>query len=124
MKRDMDLVRSILLCADEAEGPLDALDMANAKHPYEELCYHIDLLAHHGLLDATIEHSFAERYAKCQVDGLTWEGCDYLDAIRDKHVWKRTKEVVSKAVGATTMELVREAAVMVARNAIMSALKP
>lgn len=40
---------------------------------------------------------------------LTWEGCDFLDSIRDEQVWRKTKEGVKQA-GGFTFELLKSLA--------------
>jgi Hypothetical protein (DUF2513) len=40
---------------------------------------------------------------------LSWEGHDYLDAVRDPKIWKMTKEATDK-VGSWAFELVKEVA--------------
>jgi len=40
---------------------------------------------------------------------LTWEGHDYLDAVRDPQVWHKTKEATNK-VGSWTFDIVKELA--------------
>ena len=56
------------------------------------------------------------------VRALTWDGCDYLDAIRDDGVWAKTKKLVREAVGSTTMAVIKDAACMVATQAIRARL--
>ena len=30
---------------------------------------------------------------------LTWDGCDFLDSVRDDEIWRQTKDGVTKAGG-------------------------
>ena len=32
-------------------------------------------------------------------DGLSWEGCEFLDTVRSPEVWRRTKEAAGKVGG-------------------------
>lgn len=122
MKRDMDLIRDILIRTEEAEAPLNASDIESEEYTYQEVCYHIDLMRAHGLLDAEIEHDYSREYADCEINGLTWDGFDYLEAIRDPKIWNKTKETVHRIVGSTTMEVIKDTAVMVARKLIEAAV--
>ena len=56
------------------------------------------------------------------IEGLTWDGTDYLDAIRDGSVWAKTKKVVADAVGSTTMEVIKQTAVLVAVEMVKAKL--
>ena len=49
MKRDLDLVRSILMYVENADGEVDADDMATERWPIETVAYHVRLMAHHRL---------------------------------------------------------------------------
>ena len=114
----MDLVRHILLRVEAADGPLSPLDMASDIWDEAMVEHHLDLMAHHGLVDVFRAVDMGGAVVCCEAKGLTWDGCDYLDAVRDGKVWDRTKAAVKKAVGSTTMAVVKEAAVMVATQAI------
>lgn len=122
MKRDMDLVRQLLANIEAAESSVSVESLAVAVgRPKAEASYHLRLLQAHGLIDATLKQDITGDWFG-QVLGLTWDGCDYLDAIRDERVWERTKKVVSETVGSTTMAVVKSAAVAVAEALIKSAI--
>lgn len=54
MKRDMDLVRLILLEVEGADGPVNAGTIACDAYPLSTIAYHVELMQAHGLLDANI----------------------------------------------------------------------
>lgn len=93
MKRDMDLVRLILLEIESSEYDeiedfkIDGYDVSLVK-------YNGELLLQAGLINNFYEDSIGELIA----GQLTWEGCDYLDKIRDNSIWKKTKDAI-KAKG-------------------------
>lgn len=96
MKRDMDLVRAILLAVEEGHGDIDIQDgLPGTEASAQELEYHLNLAQQAGLLDVagvTLGGGY-------HIQGLTWEGHDFLDTIRDPEVWKRTKEGATKVGG-------------------------
>lgn len=49
---------------------------------------------------------------------MTWEGYDYLDAIRSPQVWNKAKEAISMAVGDTSLSVVKQTCSMVAMGLI------
>ena len=122
MKRDMDLVRHILIETEQANEPIGLSDLVKPQWNDNTVAYHIQFMEHHGLLDCKVRRDFGGDVLDATVDGLTWDGCDYLDAIRDADIWSKTKKVVREAVGSTTMEVIKQAAIMVATSAIKSHL--
>lgn len=123
MKRDMDLVRTILLEIEKSDSFVDASNFATNNHSFDEVCYHVDLMGSYGLIDAKTYKGGSGSYIECTIYGLTWDGCDYLDAIRDESIWKKTKEIIKNSVGSTTMALIKEAACMVTKKMIESAIR-
>lgn len=91
MRRDMDLVRLILLEIESSENDeiedfnIDGYDISSVK-------YNGELLLQAGLIDKFYEDKMGELVA----GQLTWEGCDYLDKIRDNSIWKKTKDAIKE----------------------------
>lgn len=123
MKRDMDLVRHILMTVESADAPLEIPDLTPRDRNYEEVAFHINLMRGRGLLDAS-EALVVDggAYPIGHVNALTWDGFDYLEAIRDNGVWAKTKQVVKEAVGSTTFAIIKQTAELVAMNAIKAQL--
>src|SRR5690606_35222927 len=101
MKREMDLVRLLLLklesMSDEAHSVL-ILDPAGLDldgYSAEQVDYHLNLLVDAGLVDQGGGGALSGFMFK----QLTWEGHDFLDAIRDDEIWRRTREGVKAAAG-------------------------
>jgi hypothetical protein len=91
MKRDMDLVRELLLKleAEPLDGNLwrlDPDDLGISGRTREEISYHLEQLISGGLLDAERELSSQFNARK-----LTWAGHDFLDSVRDPRtrIWCR-----------------------------------
>lgn len=115
MKRDLDLVRSILMYVENADDEVDADDMATERWPIETVAYHVRLMAHHGLLDVSQDvRDMNGGTIELTVAGITWDGQDYLDSIREPKVWGRVKKTLAGTVGSTTLDVVRQTASMVA----------
>ena len=122
MKRDMDLVRCILTQVEGADGPVPLDALTCGKWSVSEVAYHVRMMQAHGLLDATLREGYHGSVILGEVDALTWDGLDYLDAIRDDGVWQRTKKAVKEAAGSTTLAVIKDAACMVATQAIRNHL--
>lgn len=85
MKRDDDLIRGLLFEAEASEDPLFGPFDDEDEKRYE----HARLLCDAGLFQQVQSGVFR----------MTNQGHDYLDAIRDDGVWKKTKEAVSTTGG-------------------------
>ena len=97
MKRNMDLVRLILLKI-EAEHKLSEIEnIAIPGFDQETIAYHCEMLFQAGLIS---EYKTFEPlkgvFLGFSVGGLTWSGHDFLEKIRDESVWGKTKEVIKK----------------------------
>lgn len=115
MKRDIDLVRSILIYVENAADEVDADEMATERWPIETVAYHVRLMAHHGLVDVSRDaRDMNGNTIELTVAGITWDGQDYLDSIREPKVWGRIKKALAGTVGSTTLDVVRQTASMVA----------
>ena len=112
MKRDLDLVRAILLLVEEKED-CRAKVFAAGQATDAEL-YHVQLLLDAELLK---EVGTVRSSQKRKVQ-LTWQGHDYLDAVRDDQVWNRTKEAIRETSGSTALELVKLVAIGFAKTKI------
>ena len=101
MKRDMDLVRSILLKIDGAETPIrmsDLLDEDATDDDLPPLIYHLQMLIEQtGFVTGIAVHLMG---GKNWIDlNLTWAGHEFLDSVRDPEIWRQTKAGAVKAGG-------------------------
>jgi Hypothetical protein (DUF2513) len=90
MKRDMNLIRLMLLAEESGQEPPDT-----SEYPVELQLYNLKLADDAGLIDAIM---FPEVGIPAQVTirRLTWAGHDFLDAARDNGVWNKAMEHIIK----------------------------
>lgn len=112
MKRDLGLIRELLLklepLADShAWQIIEAYDprIQVAGYTPDDIEYNLQLLVERGL----IEEPRSGPMQGIIFRRLSWEGHDYLDAVRDPKIWQKTKEATDK-VGSWTFEIVKELA--------------
>lgn len=102
MKRDMDLVRKLLLQIADAENPtrLSALVPGREQETpdYKVAAYHMKMLIEEAGLVRGINASSSSGAEWIELQ-LTWRGNDFLESIRDQTVWKKTKEGAQKLGG-------------------------
>ncbi|MGW5959352.1 DUF2513 domain-containing protein [Methylorubrum thiocyanatum] len=92
MKRNMDLIRDFLLAIEDGLESLQYKQQLPDK-PYDghEVWYHYELLKDHKLIKIRAELLGGQVI----FDGMTWEGHDFIDTVRDPKIWKKTKEAAS-----------------------------
>lgn len=99
MKRDMDLIRLILITMEDSARPIDANAFTDQSHDFATVAYHFDLMQQAGLIHASIHGSSGRDYVLATADQITWQGHEFLSAVRGDSVWSEVKrEVAKKAV--------------------------
>lgn len=122
MKRDMDLVRRIMLTTEKADSPIGDGVLIRCCEDMGKLAFHVELMRSHGLVHAGVERDgFGEPFS-VEITGLTWDGYDYLDAIRSPKVWNQAKEAISKTVGDTSLSVVKDVCVSLAASLVKAQL--
>jgi hypothetical protein len=113
MKRDMDLIRTILLKI-EADPKFDsayfhsvgATRLGITDHTDAEVIYHVAMLVDAGLL---VGNARMATGGTVMVSKLSWPGHDFLDSVRDPTIWEKTKKGANDA-GGFTVELLKDLA--------------
>lgn len=119
MRRNMDIVRHILLETEQAESySLDSSRMTTEEWDSDEVSYNAEIMVEAGLLDASVSQTLGRRYPEVLIKRLTWEGHDLLDTIRDDTVWTKTKAKLGETVGTAALEVVKAVAVSITRTAL------
>lgn len=108
MKRDLDLIRRILLAAEEApDFTLSCSDLASDDQPSATIARHVQLLQEAGYLEANLLDLEGQGVLDGTIDRLTWTGHEFLESARDNSVWQRAKRTVAEKVGGTPVEVIK-----------------
>lgn len=105
MRRDMDVVRSIVLAVSEAPGQVNSVDGVSE----EDFSSHAQLLEEAGLIEAALLPRGKRMATNAVIFRLTWNGHEFADSVRDPKVWAKTKEAAS-AGGGFTVDLLKDLA--------------
>lgn len=100
MKRNMDLVRDLLLAFEaktDAVG-VHAADVRIDGYTEDQIVLHLNIMAEAGLLvcEPIRSSTNPDRIIKTFVFDLSWEGHEFLDTIRDPAIWKGTKSTLKR----------------------------
>lgn len=96
MKRDWDLCRKILLKIEDDYIDTAIMNLTIEDYSMEKVAYHCNIMYEAGLIS-----SFGSKYAGnhihfFHVGGLTWEGHEFLENIRDKSFFEKIKKEIKK----------------------------
>ena len=111
MKRDIDLLRRILLDLESGSSALH-----DGSEDPQTLHYHIQLLHDAGLI-------VADELVPGQwwPERITWAGHEFLDLARNDISWNRAKSNVASKVGSAPFEIVQELLARDLRSALSAA---
>lgn len=99
MKRDLDLIRKILLAMEAREHAFVHDKLVVDGHAEEQVGFHIYLLGEAGLAKVA-ENTHLESQSPSAIPlHLTWEGYEFLEAAKDETLWGKAKSVVIKPAG-------------------------
>ncbi|ANU17294.1 hypothetical protein BBI11_09790 [Planococcus maritimus] len=108
MKRDMDLVRELLLLIEAQED--DSQELKLPPSIDEKVAkYHLKLLEQAGYIKVS-------RFAVGDnmtwlFSSLTWDGQEFLAAIKNDTVWNRVKQSVKEKGGSIPFEVLKSLAI-------------
>ena len=104
MKRDMDVIRLLLL---QLEGDEKAAEKLKAcDEPL--VVYNAALLVDSGLAEGAVACGADNSPVSVAMNHMAWRGHDFLDAARDETLWKKAKQTVMKPAASYTFEIVKE----------------
>jgi hypothetical protein len=101
MKRDLDLIRDILVQAEESDSKhLKPVEIEGRDR--REIFGHVQILQDEGLVKASFMGG-----PTSEIHHLTWQGHDYLEAVRDPGVWGKVAKRVKEEGGTITFEILK-----------------
>ncbi len=110
MKRDMDLLREILLQVETRE-PKQSLEVKIEGRDRQEIVGHVRLLQEAGFVEATFTGG-----PTAIVHRLTWDGHEFLDAVHDSTVWAMVKKKLKKVGGFATVDVIKTLGIAVIKD--------
>jgi hypothetical protein len=90
LKRDMEIVRDILISVEERIDLKPAVVQLPGYDPYV-VARHVEMLFDFGYLDGTASPNLADGYRDIHVIDLSWSGHDFVGAICAKSHWETLK---------------------------------
>lgn len=117
MKRDIDLIREILLRVEAMEHRRDNLDLAIEGYEEVEVDYNLDLLIREGFINGKSSWSL-NHTLWATINGLEWEGHDLLDAIRSESILNRAKSQLASQLPSVPLAILKDVCLDLLRDLI------
>lgn len=108
MKRDMNLVREILIWMDNQEHGRVNNNPIIEGYSKEEIGYHVYIMSEAGLVKAHDMTSHGDKSPNAELLQLTWDGHEFLSAAKDDTIWAKAKNTVLKTTSSITFTLLLE----------------
>jgi Hypothetical protein (DUF2513) len=117
MKRNMDLIRDLLLYVEDlpAGQVTQEVDYDVERYEFNDVLGHLKLLIDSDFIDGQVE-IYHDSSSLVILRGLTMPGYDFIDSIRNESVWNQTKEKVASVGGSVAMEIIKDIAIFYGRQ--------
>lgn len=96
MKRDMDLVRKLLLALNDHEHGHAPQNLHIDGYSDETVGYHCFILNEAGLIRAADSTSRSSPSPSAIPIRLTWSGHEFIENAKNDDIWSQTKDAVGK----------------------------
>lgn len=117
MKRDMDLMRDLLLYVESLPAGQVTQEVIYDVDKYQinDVLGHLKLLIDSYFVDGQVEIYHDSSFLVI-LHGLTMPGHDFIDSIRNETVWSQTKEKVASVGGSVAIEIIKDIAIFYGRQ--------
>jgi Hypothetical protein (DUF2513) len=104
MKRDLELVRKMLLAIEDAETGFAPRGLAIEGYTQSQVGYHAYLLIEAGFARGSDMTHTGCTGPEAHISSLTWSGHEFTAAARDENRWKKAIGQVKEKSGTITMD--------------------
>ena len=115
MKRDLNLIRKMVLAIEDAESGW-APTLSFEGYTPSQVGYHAYLLVDAGLAKGVDVSTHGSQATTALITSLTWAGHEFAEAARDDTRWKKALGLVVEKGGAITFEVLKQLLVVVMKG--------
>ncbi len=105
MKRDMDLIRKILLTVESEVHAFASEELEVDGYTQEQIEYHAVLLGEAGLAEVVDITTLGDKSPQARIIRLTWSGHEFVDSARENQTWNQAKDLITNKVGGATIQI-------------------
>lgn len=123
MKRDMELIRTIMLKIEESQQKVQKVTCDGV--PQEIVNYNIMLMIDGGLLEGSYKplKNGSMSTPLIHIEKLTWEGHEFLDNLRKDQIWEKIKNDFKESSMETIKQVSKDLALGFAKKQTQELLK-
>lgn len=118
MRRDLDLIREIVLAVEDLPGGSLNQELAIEGRTREEIGYHSYLIIDAGLAKGQDAGFLEDTSPIWHINHLTAAGHDFADASRSDTTWSKAKSQLREHGGSFTIEIVKEVLTRVVKGSL------
>ena len=108
MKRDMVLIRTILLELEKQPPGINVSRLGIKDYDVQTIAYHAVIMADADLLEVkSFSADSVNGYLDAYVERITWSGHDFLDSARNENNWKSVLGKVAEKAGSISFVLLK-----------------
>lgn len=116
MKRDMDLIRKLVLALEATDGYAGPLAIEG--YTPEQIGHHAYLMVEAGLARGGEDGCTESGLPVYDLSYLTWAGHDFADAARDDRFWNSAMQTVRDKAGTVTFNVLTQLLSSLAKAAL------
>jgi Hypothetical protein (DUF2513) len=117
MKRDLELIRQLMLAIELKDTRFGAESIEIDGYDSSQINYHLELMIEAKLVDGIVISQTFNRFAII-IEKLSWEGCNFLDDARNESVWQKTMEIVKDKGGSVSVGVLIQLLASVAKQLV------
>jgi hypothetical protein len=120
MKRDLDLIKQILLHFENKTDWKHEENLEIDGFDKDLVAYNIQLMYESGLINGEAITSKTGRIYDVLPFRLTWKGHEFLDNIKDQSRWEKIKKLIVSKGGNFSIELIKKLAFKLAEEKLLN----
>lgn len=118
MKRDLDLIRKLILAVEDVPTGTAPEAIEIEGYTAEQVGYHSYLIVDSGLAEGADIGGFQDSSPNWCLNHLTSAGHDFADAAHSESLWTEAKKIVKERAGGTSLDILKEVLTAVVRGAV------
>jgi len=108
MKRDMELIRKLVLALEASPTGYAPKNLEIEGYTDEQIGYHAHLMIDAGLATGSDTTHMGSSSPEAMLRSLTWVGHEFAEAARDESRWKKAMVIVQEKGGSITLSLLTQ----------------
>ena len=120
MKRDIDLIRKLLIHLEEKPNDKIIMELELDGHDKNDVMYHFVLMDQAGLIrcEREVSSTTSDRVIKVYPFSLTWQGHEFIEASRNDKMWSKAKTLIKSKSGAISFDVLKALLISMAKETV------